>query len=257
MRKYLPTLLGLLLFWPSEANAVITVANGTVGADITSSGASTTIPSTTLNNTLVVFLGFRTAAADTGTSITGVGGTCTRQARSTNATGARANEIWVCVGISAGNTSVVVNYTTTGDTVSVTAIEYHSTLGIMFIDAGAGSTNLSCTTPTCTGTAITTAGSNDLLLSYFTSNNTTPSAVSAPFSISGGVCTTAQDNHSNLIACSLGSAAATYTPSWTEGTDATANNGTVGISDASIAGGGGGAGMGGKAGGGGRMGMGD
>lgn len=225
MKRIIP--IGLFLLWALPASATINLANSSTSTDITSSGATVTIPSTTAGNSVIVALAFRTASADTATSITDGGDTFTSRSRSTNAGDGRAQEIWVCDSISAGITSLTINFTTTGHTVTVTEFEYHSTLGQMTFDVGAGSTNgTSGGTTTYTGPSINTTKLSDLLFTYYASHSSSVSSIASPFSTFG------TDAHSNTFASSFGQASGTYAPVWTiNSADTSINNGIVALSE--------------------------
>jgi hypothetical protein len=91
-----------------------------------------------------------------------------------------------------------VNYTTNGDTVTVSELEFHSTAPIIF-DAGAGSTNLTDGSGTFNGTPITTSGSG-VAVTYITATNF--GFISG--SIGGTTSVMFQDPHVNGYGYALG-----------------------------------------------------
>ena len=223
----------LLAALPARATTY-SAAHVNTGADITSSGSSYTITSTTAGNSLVVFFNMRTSASDTITSVTDSGGdTFRRAARATNATGARAQEIWYANSIHAAQTAITVNYTTSGNTVTVFGIEYHSTRGPIFFDAGAGSTNASASSGTWPGTQISGHG-NDFVVTYWAANGSVLTGVNSPFANRGS------DNHGNPVEDTIAADPSGVVPNTnfgptftTSGTDATVNNCTAAFRDVS------------------------
>lgn len=229
LKRILP-ILGLLLF-STPAWATWSLIHTSANADITSSGSTSTITGTpSAGNLLVAFYADRSSATFSVTSVTGA---CTGSwvvpagAHSTNATGARAQQLAYCLN-AAASTTVTTNYTGASDTVTPSFTEYHSTVG-NFFDLAAGSTNLSCVSTTCTGPSVTTTGSNDMIVTYFSSNTNTPTATAGPFTFELGSSFT--DNHGNPLAHALNQAASSYAPVWTEGTDNTANNTVIAFSE--------------------------
>lgn len=219
MKKIIPVLL-LLFFCTIPSHATVTVAHANSFTDISTSGTGPTVVSTTAHNSMIVYLDFRGGVSDTATSVTDAASdVCTQSGRSTSTAYNRAQEIWCCADISASQTSMIINYTTSGHTVAAGASEIHSSLGTMSCDGGAGSTNPTITS-TWTGPSMTTTGSNDGVFSYCSVHGGTPSPQS-PFSVS-----IANDGHGNPTAADLAVAAGSIAVTWTgmsAGDDGTRN----------------------------------
>jgi hypothetical protein len=212
-------------------SGVWSVVSTSASVDLTSSGSAYTITMPAAGDVLVLSMNLRTSASDT---ITGVTGACSvpwaQGARSVNAPNLnRAQEIWYCTA-AAASTSVVVNYTAAGSTVTVWMWEARTTGSGAVIDAGGGTISGSCTTPTCTGPSLLATG-NDLFYSYFTSGTASPTAIAAPW-----IFGTA-DLHGNPFGYSLNRPAGSLAPVWTEGTDNSVNNNVVAFRDTLPAGG--------------------
>jgi len=177
----------------TTAFASITATHRNTSTDFTSTSGSYSVTSTTAGNLMVVLLQNRSSATDTITSITG-GGTYVRASRSPSTSAGRATEIWYCLPLSAGVTSLTVNVSAS-DTVSVTAIEYSSTLGVMFFDTSSSTTNATCGTSTCAGAPMTSNGANDLFVGYAASPTATFTGTAVlPLSAAGS------DTHGNPLA---------------------------------------------------------
>lgn len=193
------------------ASGGIVSITATAGVDITATGSSVTIASTTAGDLVIIGVNLRTATADTVTSITDANSdTFTRAGRSTNASG-RSQEVWYCLSVGSAQTAVVVNFTTTGNTLSVTSFEYRSFIGALSLDQVATTTNATSSgSTTYTGPSITTAGTVELLFSYMTPNPNNVLSVASPWKASA-----TSDGHTNIFATDIKAAAGTYAPVWT------------------------------------------
>jgi hypothetical protein len=85
-------------------------------------------------------------------------------------------------------------------------------------DTAAGTTDLSCTSPSCNGPTVTTTGSNELIFTYFTASSA-PSGINSPFTLrlaEGHGNDTADYQNDGTVGA--------QNPVWVQGTEATGNN---------------------------------
>jgi hypothetical protein len=156
----------------------------------------------------VVFIfNFRSTSTDTITSITGLGtATQVPGARSISTSEGRASDMWQCLNIPGGVTTVTINQTGTG-TITVIGLEIATTAGHFAFDAASAVTNASTSTSPATGGVITTTGSKDFVLSYMASGSLTNGTVSPPLVDEG-----LQDFHGNPYYYTLNMTPQTFTP---------------------------------------------
>lgn len=190
----------------------ISLIHKNASADVTGTAQAYAIASTAAGNLLVVTFNFRSGSGDTISSITNGGDTfVSANCRSVQSSG-RVQEIWYCLNLSAGKTSLTINQSGVG-IITVSAIEYHSTLGLYIFDvSGATPTNGSVGgTGIDTGPTIVTTGASDLVVHYCVTSGNWLTA-NSPFTAQQG------DAHGNEICDIQGRAAGSVTYTGTEDT---------------------------------------
>ena len=189
------------------AGGTISVVHSNNPADITGSSGTYTIAATTAGNAVILVFNFRNSATDSITSITGLGtATQVPGARSVSTADGRTSDMWQCLNVPGGVTSVTINQTGTG-TITVIGTEVATTIGHLAFDAASATTNANGSTATCTGAPITTTGTKGFVMCYVASLAFTFGAVSPPLVDSG-----LQDLHGNPYYYALNLAPQAFTP---------------------------------------------
>lgn len=200
----------LLLLAGLPVCATITNVRQNTPADVTGTGQAYTVVATAAGNLMAFAFNFRSNATNIITSVTNTAGdSCvTANQRSSNATDARATEIWYCGNLTAGVTTFTINQNGAG-VISVVGYEYHSSIGLLYLDTGSKTTNAAGAAFVATGGAFTTgAGTNDVIFAFCAGATVTTFTAVAPLVNAG------QDGHGNQLAVALNQAAATYTPAF-------------------------------------------
>jgi hypothetical protein len=171
MRKYLLRgfglpLLGLLLFWPSQANATISVVQH-VGQAACGTGTTCSITVTAIGVGHVVFVGFGADALALSTTISSVtvAGTYAHcsNCHSTDASNNQA-DISTISGTTGGETivTVTISNSAAGGSWSIDMMEISSGLALS-LDTSSSGTDADCSCTTYAGVALTLGGSNDAI----------------------------------------------------------------------------------------------
>lgn len=203
---------------------------------VTAGGASSqsiTINSTTAGNTL--FLCWVSALSATISSITGAG-TWT-QRFSYLATVAARVDVWACPNISAGVTSLTINFSGATNQTSQNVSEWSGMPSTLTVDGSATTTNVAVTGNAAVGASITPTAGKALLIIAAISEYYQVSAVSAGWTafVNPGVTGDGGAGACMFAYRIVTSASGSYAPTWTTGGNFVASTSTEGYDGASAA----------------------
>jgi lysophospholipase L1-like esterase len=186
----------------------ISPAHINLGADLSGASGVYNFTAPAAGNAMIFLFQFRSTSTDSITSITGLGtASHVTAARSVSGAGGRATDVWQCLSVPAGVTSVTINQTGTG-VVTVVGIELHATAGSFILDTASAVTNASASASPVAGGPITTSGAKSFVISYMASSVLGGDGTcAAPLTFTG-----ADDGHGNQIYTAANIAPQSFTP---------------------------------------------